>query len=93
MSSVNDRLMIFKADTGEKLTELNLHITQMGPPISFLLDGKQYIAVAGAPGGAAAGRGGPGGGGGRGAAGPREPAKLWVFSLDGKMPMPGTPAN
>lgn len=93
MSSVNDRLMIFKADSGEKLTELNLHITQMGPPITFTLDGKQYIAVSGAPGGAAAaGRGGAGGG--RGAPPAREPAKLWVFSLDGKMPMPrGAAAN
>lgn len=105
--SVNDRLMIFRADTGEKLTELNLGITQMGPPISFVIDGKQYISVTGAPGGG----GGPfgGGGGGRGGAdatnnakggpaanapaAPRPPAKLWVFALDGKMPLPGAQTN
>ncbi len=81
MSSVNDRLMIFRADTGEKLREINCHISQMGPPISFVIDGKQYIAVSGAPGSA-----NPfgGGGGGRGAANaPRQPAKLFVFALDG----------
>jgi len=99
LDSVNDRLMIFRADTGEKLTEINLGITQMGPPISFMLDGKQYITVTGAPGGggSAFGGGAAGGGGGRGAgnapAAPRPPAKLWVFALDGKMPLPGTPSN
>ncbi len=76
--SVNDRLMIFKADTGEKLLELNCGVTQMGPPISFMIDGKQFISVAGAP------------GGGRGSnAAPRPPAKLFVFTLDGKQPLPG----
>ncbi len=54
LDSVNDRLMIFRADTGEKLTEINLGISQMGPPISFMLDGKQYITVTGAPAEAAA---------------------------------------
>ena len=103
LDSVNDRLMIFRADTGEKLTEINLGISQMGPPVSFMLDGKQYITVTGAPGGG--GGFGPGGfagagagaGGGRGAgnapAAPRPPAKLWVFALDGKMPLPGSPSN
>jgi quinohemoprotein ethanol dehydrogenase len=83
LDSVNDRLMIFKADTGEKLLELNCNVTQMGPPISFTLDGKQFISVAGAPGGAARG--------GRGSnAAPRPPAKLFVFALDGTQPLPGT---
>lgn len=40
MSSVNDRLMIFRADTGEKLLELNCSVTQMGPPISFTIEGQ-----------------------------------------------------
>ena len=90
MSSVNDRLMIFRADTGEKLREINCHITQMGPPISFVIDGHQYIAVSGAPGG-----GNPFGGGGRGDANaPRKPAKLFVFALDGKESLdpPAAPA-
>jgi hypothetical protein len=87
--------MIFRADSGEKLTEINLGITQMGPPSSFMLDGKQYITVTGAPGGG--GGFGGAGGGGRGAgnapAAPHPPAKLWVFALDGKMPLPGGLSN
>ena len=82
LDSVNDRLMIFKADTGEKLAELNFHVTQMGPPISFMIDGKQYISVTGAPGG--------GGGSGAAATASRQPARLWVLSLDGQLPMPET---
>ncbi len=106
-SSVNDTLIAYRADTGEKLAAINLGTTQMGPPISFTIDGKQYIAVTAAQGGGAAaggGRGGggagAGGGGGRGGAGaagsaaPR-PANLLVLALDGKAPLPGTtpPAN
>jgi hypothetical protein len=67
----------------------------MGPPMSFTIDGKQYITVTGAP-----GSGNPfgGGGGGRGAANaPHEPAKLFVFALDGKEsldpPAASAPAN
>src|SRR5579872_3765113 len=48
-SSVNNRLLAFRADTGEKLLELDLHTSQMGPPISFVIDGKQYISVTGGP--------------------------------------------
>jgi quinohemoprotein ethanol dehydrogenase len=100
-SSVNDTLIAYRADTGEKLASINLGTTQMGPPISFTMDGKQYIAVTAAQGGgAAAGGGRGGGGGGAGAAGggapaaPR-PANLLVLALDGKAPIPGTapPAN
>jgi hypothetical protein len=94
-SSVNNRLMVFRADTGEKLLELDLFMSQMGPPISFMIDGKQYISVAGGPAGA-----GGFGGGGRGAAkagdapaSPPQPAHLLVLTLDGKAPIPGTPAN
>jgi quinohemoprotein ethanol dehydrogenase len=83
-SSVNDKLLAFRADTGEKLLELNLYTTQLGPPISFTIDGKQYVSVAG----------GPMGGGGRGAAGaPAQPGHLLVLSVDGKAPIPGAPTN
>jgi quinohemoprotein ethanol dehydrogenase len=77
-SSVNDRLIAYKADTGEKLAEINLGTAQMGPPISFTFEGKQYIAVTGGPGGAGGGRGGAGA--------PARPANLLVLSLDGKNP-------
>ena len=88
-SSVNDRLIVYRADTGVKLAEIQLGTTQMGPPISFTIDGKQYIAVtaaqgalAGAGGGGRGGAGGAGGGapaggagrGGQGAAGGGAPA-------------------
>ena len=46
-SSVNDLLMAFRADTGEKLLELQTGLSQIGPPITFAIDGKQYLAVAG----------------------------------------------
>ena len=93
-SSVNDRLIAYRADTGEKLAEVQLGTTQMGPPISFTIDGKQYIAVTSAQGTpAGAGGGGRGGAGGGAAAAPR-PANLLVLTLDGKAPLPGTaPSN
>jgi hypothetical protein len=78
-SSVADRLIAYKADTGEKLLELNLGTSQMGPPISFSFGGKQYIAVTA----------GPPGGGGRGAPAPSGAAHLFMLALDGKAPLPG----
>jgi quinohemoprotein ethanol dehydrogenase len=79
-SSVNSRLLAYRADNGEKVFDLDLGTSQMGPPISFTIDGKQYIAVTG----------GPAGGGGRGAgATPPKPANLLVLGLDGKAPIPG----
>ena len=55
----------------------------MGPPMTFLLDGKQYVTVQGGQGAAGAGFGG-------GAASPVLP-KLLTFVLDGKASLP--PAN
>src|SRR4029434_465698 len=60
-SSVNNRLLGYNAQTGEKIFDMDLGTSQMGPPISFSIDGKQYIAVTGGPGGGG-GRGGGGGG-------------------------------
>jgi outer membrane protein assembly factor BamB len=60
-SSVNDRLVAFNAQTGDRLAEFPLPIAQMSPPISITIDGKQYIFVAGGPaqgGGNAKGKGG-----------------------------------
>ena len=36
----------YKEMAEEKLAEIQLGTTQMGPPISFTIDGKQYIVVA-----------------------------------------------
>lgn len=87
-SSVNGKLMAFRADTGEKVLDLDLGTTQMGPPISFTMDGMQYIAVTGGQaGGGGGGRGTPAGG-----TTPR-PANLLVLGLDGKAPLPGRQGN
>jgi len=69
------RLIAYSADKGEKLHEFNTGLRLgMGPPITYMLDGKQYVALTGGrgtvvppPGAAAAGTG-PAGGGTGGAA-------------------------
>src|ERR1700687_1308851 len=85
-SSVNNRLLAFRADTGEKLLDLDLHTSQLGPPISFQIDDKQYISGAGGPeGGGGFGAGGAGGaakgGDAKGPAAPPRPAHLFVLAL------------
>ena len=69
-ASVNTRLIVYRADNGDQLMDITTGLSQMGPPMTFMLDGKQYIAIAGGPPPAGGGRGGAGGGGGRGAAAP-----------------------
>jgi PQQ-dependent dehydrogenase (methanol/ethanol family) len=56
---INDgRLMAYSADKGEKLLEVQTGLRGgMGPPITFMMDGKQYVALAGGTGQAAAARG------------------------------------
>jgi len=70
-ASVTGRLLAFKADTGEQVLDLATGLpASPGPPMTFMLDGKQYIAVAGAiAGGGGAGGGGRGGGGAAGGGG------------------------
>jgi PQQ-dependent dehydrogenase (methanol/ethanol family) len=82
------RVLAFKADTGELLYEVPTGLSQMGPPMTFMLGGKQYLVVAGGPAAAGGGRGGPpAAGGGRGGAapaapaGPPQPSKLMTFVL------------
>jgi quinohemoprotein ethanol dehydrogenase len=73
------RLMAYTADKGEKVLEIQTGLRGgMGPPITYMLDGKQYVALAG-------GQGGVGGQGGRGAAVPN-PAQ-------GAPPAPAPAAN
>lgn len=98
-SSVINRLIAYRADTGEQLLDLDTHLTQMGPPMTFMIDGKQYIAVAGGPpaqagAGGRGGRGGAGGGAGGQAgaaaapAAPPRPSYLLTFTLDGTGSLP-----
>ena len=42
-SSVNTRLLAYRADTGEQLLDLQTGLSQMGPPMTFMLDGKQHV--------------------------------------------------
>ena len=97
----NGRLRALTADKGDVVWEIPTGQTGgMGPPITFMLDGKQYIAVAGGQGqGAGGGRGGAGGGpgGGGGATPPATPTaapilpRLYVYVLDGNAPNPTPP--
>jgi quinohemoprotein ethanol dehydrogenase len=70
----NGRLRAYTADKGEQLLDIALPLPNgVGAPMTYMLDGKQYIAVvAGTGGGGRGGAGGGGGGrgGGRGAAPP-----------------------
>jgi hypothetical protein len=91
-SSVNNRLLAYRADNGEKVFDMDLGTSQMGPPISFTVDGKQYIAVTAGPGGGGGGRGGAPRGGAPEAqtAAPAQPRMphLFVLGLDGKAALP-----
>jgi quinohemoprotein ethanol dehydrogenase len=78
------RLIAYSADKGEVLLELRTGLqTGMGPPITFAVDGKQYIALMG-------------GSGGRPSLGTTNPGavtsqmkpRLLVFGLDGKAELP-----
>ena len=82
-------MQAYRADTGEKLLELETGMSQMGPPISYMIDGKQYIVITGgAPQGG--GRGGAGAAKGKGPeqgkgapAAPPQPSRMLALVLDG----------
>jgi hypothetical protein len=86
--------MVFRADTGERLLDLLTGLSQMGPPMTFMIDGKQYVVVAGGP-AQAGGRGGQGGGQGKQEkqAGPPARSRLLALVLDGTTPLPGVPPS
>jgi quinohemoprotein ethanol dehydrogenase len=45
------RFLAYRADTGEKLLELKTGLTAgMGPPITYQIDGKQYVSFMGGTG-------------------------------------------
>jgi quinohemoprotein ethanol dehydrogenase len=83
---INDgRLLAYTADKGEKLFEIQTGRTGMGPPITYQVDGKQYVALMGGIGRSMM------------AAEPNDakvehPPLLFVFELDGKAPMPAAAA-
>jgi PQQ-dependent dehydrogenase (methanol/ethanol family) len=74
----------YSADKGDLLLEIQTNLrSAMGPPMTYMLDGKQYVTIAGGQGAAGTGFGG-------GAASPITP-KLLTFVLDGKAPLPEPP--
>jgi glucose dehydrogenase len=78
----NGHLIVYSADKGEALFDVATGLRNgMGPPITFAVDGKQYIALMGGSGGVAS----PGRN--------SEPTtamkpRLLVFGLDGKAELP-----
>jgi PQQ-dependent dehydrogenase (methanol/ethanol family) len=103
----NGHMKAFTADKGEQLLDITLPLgSGVGPPMTYMLDGKQYIAVmagtgaaAGRGGGRGAGPGGPGGPG-RGAppagapagAAPLEPTAA-AAQAGGNVPPPAAVTN
>jgi quinohemoprotein ethanol dehydrogenase len=76
--TLNDgRLLAYTADKGEKLLDLQTGLPGgLGPPITYMLDGQQYVALMGGTGQAGGGRGGK--------AETLMRPRLLVFTLDGK---------
>jgi quinohemoprotein ethanol dehydrogenase len=73
---VNDgRLLAYTAADGKKLFEVPTGQNGMGPPITYELDGKQYISFMGGTGQAARG-------------GAASQPRIYTFTLDGKAPLP-----
>jgi quinohemoprotein ethanol dehydrogenase len=82
--SPDGRLIAYSAEKGEKLLELATGLrTGMGPPMTFTVDGKQYIALMGGSGGT------PSPGVSQGTLSSTKP-RLLVYGLDGKAELPKT---
>jgi quinohemoprotein ethanol dehydrogenase len=79
------RLMAYSADKGEKLFEVETGLKGgMGPPITYMIDGKQYVSLMGGTGRIVPRDGSPAA---PGAVLPPAP-KLLTFVLDGKGTLP-----
>jgi quinohemoprotein ethanol dehydrogenase len=50
--SIDKRLIAYRADNGDLLADIRTGLTMMSPPMTFMIDGKQYVAVSGGPGNA-----------------------------------------
>ncbi len=81
-------LYAYSADKGEKLLELKTGVPGgMAPPITYMLDGKQYVAIQVGQGAPGPGPGGPGPAPNPNAPPPMKP-KLLVYVLDGTAKLP-----
>jgi quinohemoprotein ethanol dehydrogenase len=86
--TINTTFAAYKADTGEKVWEMPVHQVPMAAPISYVVDGEQYIAV------------NAGFGGGTAAATAAtffkeklQTPRLLVFKLNGKASLPAVAAG
>jgi quinohemoprotein ethanol dehydrogenase len=81
--TADGKMVAYTADKGDKLFEMPLGVRNVASPITYELDGKQYIAILGGrAANMAAGLRGGAGVAGQNQTGP-EP-KLFIFGLDGK---------
>jgi quinohemoprotein ethanol dehydrogenase len=78
------RLMAYAADKGEQLLELRTNKNGAGPPITYMIDGKQYVAFL-------AGSGRPAQAVGRNDEKVDNPPMLFVFEVGGTAALPPPP--
>lgn len=78
------RFVAYRADTGQKLWEMPIHTGAVAGPISYAIDGEQYIAVSAGWAGSIAIIGGM-------APTHLAPSRMLVFKLDGKAKLPPPP--
>jgi quinohemoprotein ethanol dehydrogenase len=84
-TSNDGRFAVYSADKGEKLYDVKTGRTGVGPPITYEIDGKQYVAFM-------AGSGRPAAVVGLNDAKVDNPPMLFVFALDGKAELPSAPS-
>jgi quinohemoprotein ethanol dehydrogenase len=87
---VDGTLRAYAADTGKELWQSNLGLGISAPPITYTVDGKQYVAILVGFGGGMAGLGGPLAAS-HGWAYGRHTRYLVAFALDGKGTLPVLP--
>ena len=78
------RFVAYDADTGEQLWEAATNIGILGGPITYTVDGQQYVSVAAGWGGARGRSGAPYGE----AKKYEQKGRIFTFALDGATPMP-----
>ncbi len=87
---VNGDLAAYRADTGEELWKMHLGLGISAPPITYAVDGRQYLALLVGWGGGVAGLGGPRAAA-HGWAYGIHTRRLVVFSLEGEAVLPALP--
>jgi quinohemoprotein ethanol dehydrogenase len=73
--TVDGALLAYSADKGEELLRLPTGIGNLGPPITYSVDGRQHISLLA---------------GVRAGGLPEEAPRVMTFVLDGKVPLPGS---